>query len=126
ANPYRLVSVDNVLRPETHPEDRLRHTVSGRVAYALPRTKSAIHLLYRAYFDSWRIAALTPEVRIYQQLVRDTRLRLRYRHYRQTRSFFFESNPDDYAGDDPFVTADPKMSRFHSHLMGAHLSVDLR
>jgi hypothetical protein len=46
-------------------------------------------------------------------------LRLRYRFYNQTQSFFY-SAPELYAADAPFITADPKMSAFHSHLVGAH------
>ncbi len=125
ANPYRLVSVANVLRPETHPDTRLRHTVSARLALRIPPTHSALHLLYRAYLDSWRIGALTPEVRIYQDLTRFASLRVRHRHYRQTRAYFYEPDPADYEASDLYFSADPKMSEFHSNLLGFQLALGL-
>jgi hypothetical protein len=125
ANPYRLVSVANVLRPEAHPNERLRHTVSARLALAIPPMHAAVHLLYRAYIDSWRIGALTPEVRLYQDLSRFATLRVRHRHYRQTRAYFFEPDPNDYAATDLLVSADPKMSEFHSNLLGFQVALGL-
>lgn len=125
ANPYRLVSVANVLETETHPDLRLRHTIGARLALAIPPTRSAVHLLYRAYLDSWRIGALTPEVRVYQELPRFTALRVRHRHYRQTRAHFYEPDPTNYDADDLYFSADPKMSEFHSNLLGFQLSLGL-
>ncbi len=125
ANPYRLVSVANVLRPESHPGTRLRHTFAARLALAIPPTDTALHLLYRAYFDSWRIGALTPEVRVYQELSPLATLRVRHRHYRQTRAYFYEPDAADYQSGDAYVSADPKMSEFHSNLLGFQLALDL-
>ncbi|MBC7172866.1 MAG: DUF3570 domain-containing protein, partial [Polyangiaceae bacterium] len=100
ANPYRLVSVANVLRPEAHPGTRLRHTASARLALAIPPTSTAVHLLYRAYIDSWRIGALTPEVRLYQRVSPYSLIRVRHRHYRQTRAYFYEPDPESYVSSD--------------------------
>ncbi len=122
ANAYRRVSVADVLRPENHPSTRRRNTLSGRLIYYVPQSGTGFHALYRAYFDSWDIGAITPEVRVYQEIGRSLSIRARYRHYRQTRAFFYQA-PEDYVAEDVFVTADPKMSRFHSHLGGAQLLV---
>ncbi len=121
ANPYRQVSVQGVLRPETHPDERWRHTGSARLAHVFPESGTAVHLLYRAYLDSWRIAAVNPEVRIYQELGDSWLLRLRYRHYRQRRAFFYRADQADYRADDPYFSSDPKMSAFYSHLLGVKL-----
>ena len=123
ANPYRQVSVAGTLVPERHPGIRRRHTLTGRLAYYIPATKSAVHLLYRAYLDSWHIGAINPEVRLYQELGPYVQIRLRYRHYRQSAAFFYKADSDDYSMEDAFVSADPKMSRFHSNLGGFQLSV---
>ncbi len=123
ANPYRQVSVQGVLRPETHPDRRWRHTGSLRLAHVLPATDTAVHLLYRAYLDSWRIAAVNPELRLYQQLGDDWMIRLRYRYYRQRRASFYWDDPSRYRQDDPYFSSDPKMGAFQSHLLGLKLRV---
>lgn len=123
-NPYRGVMVEGVVRPEMHPSERLRHSLYGRLALYAPPTGTAFHLLYRAYVDGWNVAALTPEGRMYQEVGELLTLRLRYRYHTQDRSFFFRP-PEQYDIDDPYVTADPKMSRFESHLVGVHARVAL-
>ncbi|MFW6050616.1 MAG: DUF3570 domain-containing protein [Myxococcota bacterium] len=123
-NPYRFVSVGGVTRQENHPDERFRHTVTGRLAYYIRATGTAIHAIYRTYLDSWDIAALTPEGRVYQELGRHFVLRLRYRHYTQTRSFFARA-PSEYGSEDEYITADPKMTRFHNHLVGAQVLLQL-
>jgi len=125
ANAYRRVQVGELFRPENHPETRHRHTLSGRLAYHIRPTRTSVHLLYRAYYDSWRIAAITPEVRIYQQLARWTHARISYRHYRQTRSEFYQEEYDPSLTEDALVTADPKMSAFRADLLGFQLRMQL-
>lgn len=124
ANPYRSVMVEGVLRPEVHPDARTRQALSGRLAYFFEPTRTAFHLMYRSYLDGWDIGAINPEVRVYQEIGPSITLRARYRYYQQTRSFFFRS-PDQYRGEDPFVTADPKMSAFESHMFGLRALVAL-
>ncbi|MCS6857735.1 MAG: DUF3570 domain-containing protein [Sandaracinaceae bacterium] len=124
ANPYRSVMVQGVLSPEVHPNARARHTLWGRLAYFFEFTKSAIHLLFRSYFDDWRVSAINPEVRFYQEIGELLTLRLRYRFYHQSASFFWKP-PADYVAEDPFVTADPKMASFSSHLFGVRIQVGL-
>ncbi|MBZ0119822.1 MAG: DUF3570 domain-containing protein [Sandaracinaceae bacterium] len=121
-NPYRRARVAGALDVETHPQNRLRHTAFGRFAYFVPETRTAFHLMYRAYVDDWSIAGLTPEVRVYQLIGSSVMLRARWRYYAQTDSFFYEDSYDTLRS---FVTADPKMSRFDSHLLGAQIRVGL-
>lgn len=124
ANAYRSVMVQGVLSPEAHPGQRTRHAISGRLAYFFEPTRTAIHLMYRSYFDDWDLAAVNPEVRLYQEIGDAVTLRARYRFYAQTRSFFWRP-VDMFTTDDPFVTADPKMAAFASHLLGFRALVQL-
>jgi hypothetical protein len=123
-NPYRGVSIEGVVRPEDHPEERTRHSLHGRAALYVPETRTAFHAMYRFYIDAWDVAAITPEGRIYQEIGDLVTLRARYRYYSQTRSFFFRP-ADLYRSDAPFVTNDPKMEAFESHLVGAHARIQL-
>jgi len=122
-NPYRRVVVEGVLLGESHPDRRTRHTVHGRLGYFLRPTNTAIHLIYRAYIDDWDVAALTPEVRLYQHIGETVMLRARWRYYTQTRSFFQRNQ--GYTGEDEYWTADPKMTEFDSHLLGGLLVLHL-
>ncbi len=116
-NPYRTVGVGGGAPvEERHPDDRTRHNAHARLALHVPQTGTSIHGMYRAYLDSWDIAALTPELRLYQELGEMFMLRLRYRYYTQTRAFF--QRPDGYSTEDRYVTDDPKMAAFQSHLIG--------
>jgi hypothetical protein len=123
-NAYRSVMIEGVLRPEDHPDERTRHSLYARVALFVPETRTAFHALYRFYVDGWDVAALTPEVRVYQEIGDLVTMRVRYRYYQQTRSFFFRP-PDQYVTGDPFVTNDPKMEAFESHLLGLHARVGM-
>jgi hypothetical protein len=125
ANPYRQVSVQGVSRQETHPDTRLRHAATGRLAYYHRPSRTAFHVSYRTYLDSWEVAALNPELRIYQEVGDYVMLRGRYRYYNQTRAFFYEADPANYASSDPYFSADPKMSDFHGHTAGIQMRLAL-
>lgn len=124
ANAYRRVMVAGAAVGEQHPGTRIRHTLTGRLKAHVAATRTTFQLRYRAYLDSWDIGAINPEVRVYQQLARNVELRLRYRYYKQTRSFFYEDNDEAYAPNAPFFTNDPKMSAFRSHEVGLQLRLD--
>lgn len=124
ANAYRMVVVGGAGKPEVHPTERARHAIYGRFAWYLPATHTSLHALYRAYLDDWRIAAINPELRVYQELTHEFQLRLRYRYYAQTAAFFYKPQTD-YLGADALVTADPKMSAFENHTIGAQLVLSL-
>lgn len=121
-NPYRRASLEGTPQPELHPGARTRHTLYGRLAYFIPETSTALHLGYRAYLDDWGIGAITPEVRVYQMIGRSALVRLRWRYYDQTESYFYAPS---YEGGELFVTADQKMTRFSSHMVGAQLRLGL-
>lgn len=119
-NVYRRANVGNGLAPEDHPDQRTRHTIHGRLAHFVPETQTAFHLMYRAYIDDWDVAAITPEFRVYQLIGDVAMVRLRYRYYDQTDSFFYQPT---YTGTERYFSADQKMDDFHSHLFGAQLSI---
>ena len=91
--------------------------MSGRVAWYLPATKTALHGVVRGYSDSWSIRAIAPEVRLYQAVGDYALFRVKFRYYQQTRSFFYRE-PDQYTVADAIVTADPKMSALRNPLLG--------
>jgi hypothetical protein len=125
ANAYRQVRVGSFFVDENHPGTRRRHTVMGHLAHYVRKSRTGLHLFYRAYLDNWDIGALTPEARVYQALARFAQLRVRYRYYRQTRSFFYAEDYGAMGPDDGFVTNDPKMSAFHSHLLGFQFGLQM-
>lgn len=123
-NAYRQVTINGRPARENHPGTRWRHAVSGRLAYFVRSSRTAFHFMYRAYLDSWDVGAINPELRVYQEVGPHLQLRARYRYYTQTRSYFYR-NPDEYEASDTFVSADPKMSEFDSHLVGGRIRLQL-
>lgn len=115
ASPYRQVSLNGVLVPESHPGTRARATLWGRLQWAIPASGTAFHVMYRAYVDSWHVAAISPEVRVYQAIGDSFVVRLRYRYYAQSASSFYANEMGAYMGDPRYYTADPKMSAFVVH-----------
>lgn len=118
-NTYRTALIGPLPHRERPPGERFRHTASARLAWFIPATNTALHLIYSAYVDSWNIAALNPEIRLYQHFGRDFVIRPRYRFYAQTRASF---QRDTYPGgwDGP-ITNDPKLTEFTTHAFGASL-----
>jgi hypothetical protein len=125
ANLYR--SVPN-FGYENVPSTRLRNAISPLVGYYLPRTRTALRLQYRYYFDlspdrlgqggdPWRMQSHMLEARVYQTLTRTLEVRLSYRQYVQTRANFWCDimNPDcfaptgRYGPSAVYYSSDPKL-----------------
>lgn len=121
ANPYRTVEGS----PEAHPDLRLRHAPYGWFSYYVVPSRTTLRAGYRFYRDDWEVTAQAPEVRAYQELGDHLLLRLRYRYYRQSESFFWRPPGHVYTAEDVYRTADPKMAAFHDHTMGGQLRVTL-
>ena len=121
ANPYRSVLGGQI--PETHPEQRFRHLLFSRLAWYIPRSRTSLQALYRSYVDNWKVSAINPEFRIYQEMSPYFQTRLRYRYYKQTSAFFYKSDPNDYTFQDEYVTADPKLSAFRVNELGIQFLV---
>ncbi|MCG8555160.1 MAG: DUF3570 domain-containing protein [Proteobacteria bacterium] len=126
ANRYRSVRTnDSPPVPEQHPGRRLRHNLQARLAWYHPDTQIAVHAMYRAYLDSWKLAALTPELRVFKEVGDDLVLRWRYRYYRQSGAIFFKENQPYSQQIDIYFSADPKMGAFSSHEAGAQIRMRL-
>jgi hypothetical protein len=123
ANFYRAVPNHDY---EVLPGTRLRNALSGRLAYYVPRTGTALRLLYRYYFDlrpcdlggspcdaggePWNVRSHTLEGRVYQPLTRSLDVRLSYRWYYQSHANFWRA-PGAMPLDESaaYVSTDPKL-----------------
>lgn len=122
SSPYRQATVNGRLEPENHPDTRIRNNLWARIQYAFPESGTALHFTLRGYIDSWDVAAVTPEVRVYQDLGSNLMFRLRYRYYKQSTADFYGGAPlGMYSGNPLYYTADPKMTRFHVNEPGFSL-----
>lgn len=125
ANPYRPVLYsDGAPTREEHPDRRVRNASYAWFAHYLKRTRSAIRVGYRLYYDSWELLAHAPELRLHQEFGRFTELRLRYRYYTQSSSFFWRRS-NMHAGNPSYVTADPKMAPMHDQTVGLKVRLSL-
>ena len=127
-NPYRLPQRGPLPYMEAPPDTRVRHNLEVTAAWYLAETRTTFQGFGRLYTDSWELHAITPELRIYQALGRDFVLRLRARYYLQGGAYFALEDealglyPNGYVGP---ITADPKLSGFHSFQLGARISFAL-
>jgi hypothetical protein len=126
-NAYRKALIGPLPHAEAPPSTRLRHNAEGQLSWYLPGSLTTLQLYGRLYIDSWSQAALTPELRVYQQLTSSLVGRLRFRFYDQTRADFALKTgetryPVGYTGP---ITSDPKMSAFHSEQIGVRLELAL-
>ncbi|TPV94006.1 MAG: DUF3570 domain-containing protein [Myxococcales bacterium FL481] len=119
-NPYR--SVGNNL-PEIHPWRRRRLAPVGEVRWSIPRTPLALEQRYRYYIDDWGISAHATDSRLHLRLFHVLRLRARYRFYTQSSARFARAD-GFYLPNDPYRTADPKLSAFVSHTPGIELTYE--
>ena len=125
ANPYRQVVTSGGFYPEKHPYSRLRQAVALSARYYLDASDTTFIAAYRYYHDDWNIDAHTPELRIVQQVGLSADASFRYRYYTQTGAFFYAKRYADPTMDPSvkFLTDDPKMSPFDSHILEAKLGI---
>lgn len=125
ANPYRMVAFADggggAL--ERHPDSRVRHAGYLWAAHFIESSRTALRVGYRLYYDSWEILAHAPEVRVHQEIGPHVELRLRYRYYTQTDSFFYRAGGN--LQRDRYITRDPKMSEFHDQTLGLKVRLSL-
>lgn len=122
ANLYRSVIANGMELPEEAPDYRRRQAIAGSVKYWLIPTNTTLIGTYRYYFDTWDIAAHTPELRAIQDVNDVAWFTARYRYHTQSKAYFFEDRyPDGVIPELP--SDDQKLSSFTSHTMGAQLEV---
>ncbi|MBT8494029.1 MAG: DUF3570 domain-containing protein [Deltaproteobacteria bacterium] len=126
-NAYRQVVAGGVLEAERIPDQRYRNAVFGSLRGFVPTTRTTLMAGYRFYTDDWGIRGHTPEARVTQEIIPGIDLEARYRFHGQTRADFYreiyDSNDPD---EEPFLTADPKLSALRTHVIGGKLSMSLR
>lgn len=125
SNPYRSAIVGEATSVgtirERHPRDRERVAVAASGRYYVRKTDTTLAGSYRFYYDSWKIRAHTPELRVIQQLGRSADATARYRFYNQTKkAFFYEER---YPMEQEFLSDDVKLSKFTTHTVEAKLGV---
>jgi hypothetical protein len=124
ANAYRQVPFANGgAGAEKHPESRARSAGYVWLAYFNEQTRTAIRGGYRLYYDNWDVLAHVPELRIHQEVGPHLEVRLRYRYYTQSSSFFYRQGGN--LRSDRFYTFDPKMSEFHDQTLGLKVRLSL-
>ncbi len=117
ASPYRIVRIKATDFDEVHPDTRLRQSFYAWYnRYFKTRTSSHINGSY--YRDDWGINAYSAELKLYQYLSDPLTLRLRYRHYNQTKADFFDVNRTRPSA---IMSADPKLRDFNTDLYGLKL-----
>jgi hypothetical protein len=126
ANIYRLVFGGPMPALERVPDHRVRHALAGSVRFWLP-TETTLIASLRLYHDSWGIDAITPELRIVQEVIEGLELRGRYRLHAQDEAFFYQDvyTADEIADSSRYLTDDEKLSAYTTHTLGAQLVVTL-
>jgi hypothetical protein len=109
ASPYRYVeATDGTRMPETHPDLRMRHSVSS---YALRELTSwlAGRLNYRYYWDDWGVRSHTGELRLRVDFSDSLFLTWQARVYQQRDAEFYRKG---YLEALVYMTNDRELSRF--------------
>ncbi|MFQ5587064.1 MAG: DUF3570 domain-containing protein [Thermodesulfobacteriota bacterium] len=94
----------------------------GLKGLGIPFGRSSINLTFRYYDDDWDIESYTGEIAYYKYLSDNDIVRLNYRFYNQTASFFFK---DDYLSSDALRSSSPQHRDFSTHLAGVKLTHSL-
>jgi hypothetical protein len=113
---------DGMRGDERLPGRRTRHALSARVAQWLP-WQGVLAIYYRAYLDTWGIAAHTSEANLSQRLVSWLHLRGTYRYHWQSAPAFFTIAGNPTATG--YRTSDSDLGRLHAQTFGGAASVDL-
>ena len=118
-SPYRFVTtMDGIAEPESPPEHRLRHAITGRVMHMFG-TANVVDVQYRLYFDDWGIASHTGELAYTRDLTKTWSLRLRVRGYRQHHASFYQ---ETYEMPMRYMTVDRELSTFWDAMGGIKLA----
>ena len=129
-NAYRrVVFEEGAPIREAPPESRTRHNASAKLSLYIPPTHTALQLLYRGYVDSWDIGAITPEIRVLQEVGPDLIARVHYRFYTQTAASFVRTDGSPYPGASAApqgpTSNDPKLADLTTHTFGGGLEYRL-
>lgn len=120
--PWNSVPLDGGDRVgDLFPHTRMRHAFVGRIAQAIPDTRTFLAAQYRFYVDDFGVMAHTPEVSVTQYAGEDFSLRLSYRFHTQNAARFWSSLlPADFDPNHP-RTADSDLAALDAHEIGGVL-----
>ena len=125
-SPYRTVVAGGFAEMERVPNTRWRHAVAANARTYLTATRTTLYGSYRLYLDTWGLHAHTPEVRLIQELPREVEATLRFRYHRQGSADFYKGVYDSNDPTvEPFLTDDPKLSRFAGQTYGVKIEAPL-
>jgi hypothetical protein len=120
ANLYRLALTEVGPRPETHPDERMRHAVAFSARHFVARTETTAIASYRLYGDDWGIWAHTPEVRVDQAIGESIQVGAGYRfQWQNAADFYRPSYTEEDVMELAYLTDDVKLSRFTTHAVTA-------
>lgn len=122
ASPYRYVeAADGTRMPETHPDLRMRHSLSS---YALRELSSwlAGRLSYRFYWDDWGVRSHTAELRLRVDFSDSWFMSWQARAYQQRDAEFYRKG---YGQALVYMTNDREFSRFWNLGSSASLAAKL-
>jgi hypothetical protein len=130
SNPYRSIILGQGIKAqEHHPGNRARQAVALRGNFYVRPLKLAVHVMLRAYHDTWDISSGTGELEVEKYIFEGFRFAVRGRYYKQTGALFWS---DDYTGGDPplgpkgqYWTGDRELSPFSSIALGLRFSYGL-
>lgn len=120
--PWNSVPLDGGDRVgDLFPRTRMRHAFVGRIAQAIPDTRTFLAAQYRLYVDDFGVLAHTPEGSVTQYLGDDVSLRLSYRFHTQNAARFWSTLlPMGFDLDRP-RTADSDLAALDAHEIGGVL-----
>jgi hypothetical protein len=126
ASPYRWVGVNGVglcagvtrsCLPESHPHERMRTAISGRLRRAFG-SKLSMGVEFRYYFDDWGVRSDTAATDLALLVGERATLGLSYRFYIQGEADFYQPSYHQPEGTLNYYTRDRKLSKFLSHRIG--------
>lgn len=126
ASPYRWVGVNGVglcagitrsCLPESHPHERMRTAISGRLRRAFG-SKVSMGVEFRYYFDDWGVRSDTAGADLAILTGEHGTLGLSYRFYIQGDADFYQPTYGQPEGQIRYFTRDRKLSNFSSHRVG--------
>lgn len=125
SNPYRRVRVGANEPQENIPDTRARVALELQLKRFLPRLRSAVHVMGRAYSDSWGVNSGTVELAYSQYVGSSLLLRVRARAYQQTAATFFKDaffyETESTAGS--YFTGDRELSPVRNAVIGGKLTL---
>ena len=118
-DPFLRVPVNGVMVVGNTPDQRTRHTLTGRLRQALP-ADTYLEADYRRYHDSWTIDSNTIGLAVSHHFSPTLLLGFGYRYYDQTGAYFYQPV---YTGTPQYYTSDFRLEPFNSGLYSGRITI---